>query len=562
MADNQFNYTTYNFDEIRTELENRLKSQSVWKDGAYRSSTGSMLLDLMAAVGTLVGYYNERRAEESYIKTAKNRSSIINLVRLINYNPKRNVSSAGILRFSINDVYSKSIFIPTWTECQTSDGIKFLVASGGVILPGQTYVDVNAIQGELVTISNISTGELNQEYNINDTAVENTHVIVTVGNEVWTQVDSFIDSTTTSKHFIIRPELDGTITIVFGNNIFGKAPDVSSLIQIEYVKSNGSLGNIYTLGSVTTVNTIIYDSDQTAQTVIVTNTSTFLGGSDIETTDQIRYNAPRVFATGDRAVTKSDFIALLEDYPSVANVNVWGEAEETNPDEDNYNRVKISLLLQNWILPDTNLKNTLSTYLYDKSLMTVRYSFIDPTILYVIPVLTIKVAKGNSLSYIQSLVDGALANQFVLGSTTRLGSSVRLSSIYDQINAISGISYCHIDLKLKKILQTGYSSTYTYASTIEAVPLSVGSVDIYVNDVKVGTDDGLGGFTDLSSEYSVSGLVDYTTGFVGVNLSPALGVDDVITVRCSQNQNGDIVVTKNQVCRLSSVVYTDLSYAI
>src|SRR5574343_637824 len=109
MATETIQYVSYTFDEIREELQNSLAQQDTWKDGAYRSSTGSMLIDLFSAVGTKVLYYIERRAEESYIGTAKNRSSLINLVRLLNYIPRRAVSALGTLRFSISPASSNLI---------------------------------------------------------------------------------------------------------------------------------------------------------------------------------------------------------------------------------------------------------------------------------------------------------------------------------------------------------------------------------------------------------------------------------------------------------------------
>ena len=89
---NNLDYVNYDFDDLVVQLINRLSQGDAWKD-TYRSATGEMLIELLAYVGNLVLYYIERRAEESYIATAKNRSSVVNLVKLLNYNPKRKVSS-------------------------------------------------------------------------------------------------------------------------------------------------------------------------------------------------------------------------------------------------------------------------------------------------------------------------------------------------------------------------------------------------------------------------------------------------------------------------------------
>jgi len=477
----------------------------------------------------------------------------------LNYIPRRAVSALGTLRFSISPASSNLIVVPQWTVCKTSTGVKFLTSTDSVILAGSTYVDVTGIQGELVTISYTSSGSTAQEYSISDTAVENSNVIVTINGVIWTKVTSFINATTTSTEYIIRPELDDTITIVFGDNVYGKAPALGDTIIIKYVKSSGTSGNVYTNGTITTVDSAIYDSTGALTTVSVTNTTSFLGGEDIETTEEIRYNAPRVFSTGDRLVTKEDFIAVLDDYAGVATSNAWGENEETNPDVDNYNRVKISILLSNWELMSSEFETELTEYLYTKSMMTVRYTFIDPEIVYIIPTLSVYVLKGFSLSAVQADISNALDTQFTLGTTAKLGTSIRLSDVYAGVRDVSGVSYCIVTLKSYKELVKNYDSTYNYGETLDLLPVLAGTVDVYVNDTLVATDNGSGTFVDSSSIYVVSGVVNYITGVVGIDVSSVL-TTDVISVIYRQNEDGDIVVTNSQIPKLYTIDYDNLSF--
>ena len=560
MSTQPLNYVDYDFDNLLAQLQQRLALQSAWKD-MYRSSTGSMLIELFAAVGTLVLYYVERRAEESYISTAQNYSSLVNLARLLNYIPARNVSSTGTLRFSLAAPATEMVFIPKYTKSATAEGYEFLVSADGVIMPGQSYVDVGGVQGEKKVVSQTSSGSTSQEYNINDIEIENTNVIVTVNSVVWTVVTSFINSINTSTDYVIRPELNGTITIVFGNNVFGQSPALGQNIDITYIRSNGLIGNVYSTDLITTLNSTIYDQLGVAQTVTVTNTTNFLGGDNAEDIEDIRNNAPQVFATGDRAVTKSDFIAILNAYPGVADSNAWGEAEETNPDYDHFNQVKLVVLLQEWELPDTAFKDVLSTYLYTKSMMTVRYTYVDPTILDVIPTLIIKVVVGNQLSYVQSLVETAVTDLFTLGTTTKLGLSKRLGDVYEAIENVSGVSYSHVILKIRKEMVLGYTSFYDFGATTDVLPVLPMGVDLYIDDTKIATDDGVGGWTDLGSIYTTTGLVNYITGAVNADISPAPGVSDTVYIRYQQDQLGDIVVDKEQICRWIENDYTSIGYA-
>lgn len=560
MATEPLNYVDYELDDLILQLQNRLALRDSWKD-TYKSGTGQTLIELFSGIGNLVLYYIERRAQELYIATAQNKSSVVNLVRLLNYVPKRNVSAVGTLKFTISAASTKLIYIPKYTECQTSGSVKYLVSEDVVLMPGQLYVEANGIQGEKVVTSSTSTGSTSQTYKINDTQVENTNISVDVGGVEWTKVDSFIDSTVSSTDYVIRPELDDTITIVFGDNVHGMAPSIGSTITITYIKSLGLAGCVYELGRITTLNSTIYDSDSAiVSNVTVSNTSTFLGGDDAEDIEEIRSEAPQVFSTGDRAVTREDHKTILRNYSGVADANAWGENEETSPDYNMYNQVKLVVILEDWELPDTAFETTLSDYLYTKALQTVRYSFVDPDILNVIPTMTIKCNRGSNLSYIQSLIDAALADEFTLGTTTTLGESKRLSDVVSIVEDVSGVSYSYITLKILDTLTDSGVSINNWTQTLTALPLLPGGIGVYINDVLIGSDDGSNSFITSSSSYTLGGTVDYTTGEVALDISPSPLTTDVVTVRYQQDEDGDVVTTQNQICKLYDTVYTSIAY--
>ena len=562
---NDLNYVQYDFDDLVVQLINRIRQEDAWKD-TYRSATGQMLVELLAYVANLVLYYIERRAEESYISTAKNRSSVVNLVKLLNYNPKRNVSSTGVLKFSVPTAPGKNIFVSKWTECQTSNGYKFLVSQDAVISGFQTEVEVDGIQGEIVEINTTSTGDADQEFTISDTKVENTNLFIYVDDVEWDEVSSFIASTATSLDYRVNYNLDGTVTIIFGNDIFGKIPPTGSEILIRYVKSDGLDGNVYEPDKITTINTPIYDEDGAlVDDIEVTNPEEgdkglFLGGDDEEDIEEIRYEAPRVFSTGERAVTKLDFKYILENTASVANANVWGENEENPPNYDMFNRVKIVLILQEWVLPNDEFKDNLTEALYEKSLITVKYEYVDPIILQVIPVIDVKANQGETLSQVQAEVETAFDNAFELGVTTKLGVDKRISDLVALIDNLDSVSYHHLYLDIRKEMQMNYDSFYEYGETLDATPVLRESAKVYLNGEEVAVDDGAGGFTTTASGMSVVGTINYTTGYTVFDISPADSSDDELVIRYQQDANGDIEVGNQSICQLYDVDVTSISY--
>jgi len=139
-TENPLDRVNYDFDDLVKDLQDRLKVTDAWKD-IFESGTGQMLIELWAYIGNLILYYVERRSEECYLETAQNKSSIINLVKLLNYLPKRKISGTGNLTFSLAAVLTKIVYIPKYTECQTSNGMKYLTNESGALLVGQSSLN-------------------------------------------------------------------------------------------------------------------------------------------------------------------------------------------------------------------------------------------------------------------------------------------------------------------------------------------------------------------------------------------------------------------------------------
>lgn len=570
---NILSYTAYDFDDLVTQIQNRLKNKEAWLD-VYRSSTGEMLIEFLSYVLNLGLFYTERRAEESFILTAKNISSVRNLVALLNYSPKRKTSATGNLIFTISPS-TKIVYIPKYTECQTASGLKFITNESAAIEKGQTSVSISSIQGELVRKELTSNGSLDQEYLINDTNVENSAsttnptLRVIVDGVEWTKVDSFIYSVSTDKRFRVVNEMEGTVSVVFGDNINGLSPENGSTIVIQYVKSFGLNGNVTFPGQITTINNIIYDEDGSiVSNISVTNSGSFLGGDDEEGIEEIRYEAPRVFKTGDRAVTRTDFISILENYPGVASVNVWGENEEAaaavppvQAVQDMLNKVKMCIVLQEWKSIDDDFKTTLSNYIYNKSMLTVKYEFVEPIILLVIPTLVVKVTTGRSMSQTQADISEVLENQFKLGDTTKLGTIIKYSEVISAIHDLDGVSYCSMILEIKKALSGSYDSLYDFGVTLDATDIKPESVRLFnaIDGKYITKDnnngDGTGSFSSAGI-YTISGSVNYSTGVLVLNIDPT---PSSVFVRYCQDENDNIVPSFDEIAKLEDIDITSIS---
>jgi hypothetical protein len=505
------NYANYNFNAIVAQLTDKLKEKDpVWD--SFESSTARTLIELFAYVGEMLMYTAERRAQESYLETAQLKSSVINIVRLINYQPRRIVSSTGTFTFSIASPRSTNVYIPKYTECQRNDGTKFLTSVDAILYAGSTSVNVSGIQGSLIQDPLLSDGSENQEFVINETAIENSNFFIVNESVQWTKVSSFVESQSASTHYRLILNNDETVTLRFGDNKFGKIPTDSTTINVSYIKSAGSSGNVFSTGVITTLNSTLFDENGVSVTVTVTNSSLFLGGDDAEDIDQIRYNAPRIFATAERAVTRSDYISQLEDYPSVAAVNVWGENEENPPNQDFLNKIRISILLDGWNLAGTTFRQTLSDFLKTKASLTVQYEFLDPDIIQLEAVVTASTAQNNSLSNVETAISSALDDVFSLGNVD-IGETIRYGDVVQAIEAASGVLFSFTELKLTQTIGTGNGSSTTFTDILELTRIKDSSVHIYKDGVLTGYSNSADGLT-TEVDKSPSGMIVTFNGVV------------------------------------------------
>jgi hypothetical protein len=271
-----------------------------------------------------------------------------------------------------------------------------------------------------------------------------------------------------------------------------------------------------------------------------------------------------VFATGDRAVNRNDFIAILENYSGVANANVWGENEEaaaagTTVDVTMLNKVKMSIILQEWLLPDAAFKAVLSAFLYNKSMLTVKYEFVTPIFLNIIPTLRVVVATGYSMSQAQADIDDIVADKFLLGSTTKLGTLIKYSEVLSAIHDLASVSYVTMDLEIRKELSDTYNSLFDWGEELEAVDIKPESCRLFIDDIYVThdatTSPNIGTFSSAGI-YTINGTVNYSTGIVNLDITP---IPLNVHIRYQQDGSGNIQPTFKQAAKLFDVDVVTIS---
>lgn len=227
--------------------------------GEYFSMASPMgqLLQVLNNLGRMILYYIEDSITELNILTASRDHSVKGLVSLTGHNPSRGMAARGTLRLRYNgkpnEIYGKTVVIPNYTELMNKiNGLTYTV-----ILPGEevrlnldsmdNYVDVNIVQGTMEYQQATGTGDPLQSFNFQPkkgTNIDNFFINVYVNGKLWQKRDSILDMVYQEESVMVKTGVSGGIDIFFGNGFNGKVPTMGSTILVEYLTTDGQMGNI------------------------------------------------------------------------------------------------------------------------------------------------------------------------------------------------------------------------------------------------------------------------------------------------------------------------------
>ena len=122
MAFSQF--TSLDFDQIKTSIKDYLRSNSNFTDFDFEGSNLSILVDALAYNTYLTAYNTNLAINESFLDSATLRENVVSLVRNIGYVPRSRRSAIAKITFRVNNLSSltatlKSGIVANGTESNT-----------------------------------------------------------------------------------------------------------------------------------------------------------------------------------------------------------------------------------------------------------------------------------------------------------------------------------------------------------------------------------------------------------------------------------------------------------
>jgi hypothetical protein len=543
---NKLRVSELDFDQIKLNLKEYLRSQPEFSDYDFDGSGMSVLLDVLAYNTYYGSYYDNMVANESRLHSAILRESVVSKAKELGYVPTSRKAPVALL-----NVRAKPKD-PTQTPWTTTPSI--ILPKGksfGTILEGKNYdyvvLDDYVLGKDIATGHYINStpipvyeGKLKQasfivdyadphkKYVIPSAGVDKTTIRVYIRrsiNEIeqieWFPASTFQNPEGTNNSFWVW-EVDGLkYEIEFGDGILGKKLKDGNLIVVEYLVTNGELTNGCR-------NFRMNSSIAGLTNVEVITVNKSFGGAEAESLESIKFNAPRAYSNQSRAVVEEDYEYLLyQEFPAAESLIVWG-GEKNDPPQ--YGKVFVAIKPQSGGTLTEPEKDYVKSLIKKFNLITIAPEIVDPD--YILLLLDVSVvfdrAKTvNTDNEIKILVTGTI-DDFNENNIGKFGLNYRHSQLTSAINAADpSIVSNLIDVTLQKFyypiqgVQTEYTLDFKDAllpETIIMTGFKVTEQNPLPNSTYKVVDDGLGKLKLVRMRPEKEDLVIGEVGYVDYSL--------------------------------------------
>ena len=578
MATNQ-NITTseLDFDAIKANLKTFLQGQDTFKDYDFEGAGLSVLLDILAYNTHYNALYTNLAVNESFLDSASKRSSVVSRAKEIGYVPHSAVAATATVTLVVSSTTSSPavLTLPAYSSFSTTiDGTNYTFYNTEAVQASlsnakYTFANVQIREGILLSMQYVvAPGTV---YTIPNADVDLSTLNVRVQDNAtsatynsWINQEDILNLDATSKVYFVK-EIEGQLyELEFGNGIIGKALSSGNIVNMSYMVTNKAAANGARVFNYT-------GSTLLGGVVAVTTLNPAVLGSDIETIDSIRYNAPRSYSAQNRAVTVEDYKALMyRVYPEAESINVWGGEDNVPPQ---YGRVFLSIKPTTTdILTYTQKEFIKNQLLKQKNVVSITPVIVDPeyikleiaTTAYYNPRLT-----GMSESELKSLVIQTIKdyNSQNLQSFSGVFRHSNLSSKIDSTEAaiVSNIT----TLKLHREVDVKYNANENYTVYL-GNPIynsgvgenSISSTGFYIqgNDNLMYLEDSPTNMTngvlkmyyydiDVKTYFRTFGTIDYKNGIITMDSLEITGIDQTnsgIFDLIIKPQSNDVVSVRNQ----------------
>ena len=492
--------TDLDFTTIKNNLKLSLKNNTEFADYNYEGSGLSNLLDVLAYNTHYNALIANMALNESYLTTAQLRSSVVSLAEAIGYMPASKAASSATVNLSVNTGNLAGrpsvLSLPRGTRFNTTvDDIQYTFETTGTITATDDgfglYVfrdnldraDIIIKEGTNTTKTFIvSENSIDTTYVIPDKNIDTTTAFVSVFDDLTTttfatytdlkEADTIDDE---SKVYILRETPNGFYELSFGDGFtLGKAPEAGNKIVVEYLSTNGPDANGATTFTPLSQVNVATAAGVNSFNLTTTTVTKSVSGSDVETLESIRKNAPFSYASQNRMVTAVDYATLVKRNFGylIKDIQAYGGEDAVRKE---YGVVFMSIVFKDDVTQATIDKTKGDIIALGKQLQVITFDikFQDPDTTFLETEVRFQFNPkftSSSVQEIQSRVENVV-QQYFEDNTGLFDQSFRRSNLLSLVDEVDpSVLSSRAELKLQKrfvpFIGTTESAELRYASPI------------------------------------------------------------------------------------------------
>ncbi len=394
------NFADLDFDQIKTSIKDYLRSNSNFTDYDFEGSNLSTIVDVLAYNTYITSYNTNMVTNEVFIDSATLRENVVSLARNVGYVPRSRKSSRAKISFFVDTSNftnaPSSLILKAGVVATTNP---FGAQSYTFIIPEDItapvtdniaeFTDITVYEGSLIT-QNFTVSSLtpNQRFILDNSGIDTSLLKVNVRSNssatatvTYNFADSLFDVKSDSTVFYLQEIEDENYELIFGDGIFGKKLKEPEYITASYTVTNGAEAN--NISAMNFAGTLQDESDRavTSGISLITVTESSHSGAAIETVESIKKYGTRIYASRNRAVTASDYEALIPSiYPETESVSAYGGETLTPPQ---FGKVFISIKPNNDRYLSNLIKDNISRELNKYNVAGIVTEIVDLKYLYV-----------------------------------------------------------------------------------------------------------------------------------------------------------------------------------
>tara|TARA_B100000287_G_scaffold302614_1_gene285765 strand:+ start:203 stop:2056 length:1854 start_codon:yes stop_codon:yes gene_type:complete len=586
MANTKLDISELDFDAIKVNLKNFLSKQSEFSDYNFEGSGFAILLDLLAYNTHYLGFNANMLANEMYLDSADIRANIVSLAKMLGYTPTSAKAPVASLDIIVNGPVGTTLVMDKGTTFTTSvDGTTYNYITNEEISTSPVdgvfkFSNVSVYEGTATQFRyTVDEQDPDQKFIIPSANADTSTLKVKVQTSLqdatsttFTQVTGLTKLSDESAIYFLNETETGKFQVTFGDGVLGRKLQQGNIVILDYIVSNKSLSN--GAKTFTPAGTIGGFSD-----IQVTTKSVSQGGSEAETKESIRYNAPLQYTAQDRAVTTSDYEGkVLSIYPNAQSVSAWGGEDDETPV---YGVVKIAIKAASGSTLTTQTKKDIVDRLKEYNVGSITPQIVDPEVTSILLTCNAKFDAASTTKDAETLKSDIITKLTDYNTSTlqKFDSVFRYSKVVKEIDDADVSILSNITtLKIRKSFAPTLNSSLKYNvyfrnalynphtghnSTMGGILSSTG-FKVNGSDLEQFLDDDgngnirryyLSGATRVYTN-STQGTIDYSTGAITIN---SLQVTTISNIRGSassvieltvQPSSNDIVPVRDQILEI------------